>query len=178
MTAVVVRPATQADAAGLAHVNTRSWQEAYAGLLSADLLAGRVIGADTWVERLTRSDPRASATVAVDGSEVIGFASVGPELTDPDSGIGHLYAIYLLADWWGKGVGHLLHTAGLQALSGVGFETAILWVLDGNARAIAFYQREGWRFDGRSQVEEMGSDRLFERRMSRSLVECSRTVIS
>lgn len=41
---------------------------------------------------------------------------------------------------------------------------AYVWVLDGNARAIAFYERQRFRFDGQNKVEAVG----LERRMTRS----------
>ena len=31
-----------------------------------------------------------------------------------------------------------------------------LWVLDGNTRAIAFYERQGWAAEGRTKVDERG----------------------
>ncbi len=48
----------------------------------------------------------------------------------------------------------------------IGSASAYLWVLDGNERAIEFYERQGFRFDGTSKVEPVG----VERRMVRSSV--------
>jgi hypothetical protein len=35
-----------------------------------------------------------------------------------------------------------------------GFTDALLWVLDGNDRAVRFYEGEGWSADGATRVEE------------------------
>ena len=86
-----------------------------------------------------------------------------------DPGAGHLFALYLLAARWGSGLGHRLHGAGLDVLRSTGFRHAVLWVLESNARAVAFYEREGWRFDGQSQLERFGSESLTELRMSMRL---------
>lgn len=169
MSIVAVRRATLDDALGLARVHTQSWRETYAGLVAPAALAERVIEPDTWLSWLTESDPRSAVFVAVDGSRVVGFAAVGPELRGGPSEVGQLYVIYLLAELWGRGVGHRLHAAGLAALVAGGFDSAVLWVLDSNARAIAFYTREGWRFDGHTGVEELGGDQLAELRMRRVL---------
>lgn len=169
MTAVAVRRAMVDDAPGLAQVHTQSWRETYAGLIGPAALAARVIEPDTWLSWLTESDPRTAVFVAVDGSRVVGFAAMGPELPGGPPGVGQLYAIYLLAEQWGRGVGHRLHAAGLAALVAGGFDSAVLWVLDSNARAIGFYTREGWRFDGHTRVEDLGAEQLDELRMRRGL---------
>jgi GNAT superfamily N-acetyltransferase len=80
--------------------------------------------------------------VAEQGGRVTGFASVGRALEDER--IGELYAIYALPEVWGQGAGPALMDAALAHLRESGFESAILWVLDDNPRARAFYEREGW----------------------------------
>ena len=170
MRGVEVREATVADAAGLAHVQAQSWREAYDGLVSAGFLDALQVDPRVWTDRLTESDPRTTTFVAVADSHVVGFAGAGPQLPPGDDpGVGHLYTLYLLAQWWGAGIGHRLHTAALDALTSAGFDCAVLWVLAGNRRAVAFYEREGWRFDGGSRVERMGTESLAELRMGRSL---------
>lgn len=85
---------------------------------------------------------------------MVGFASVGP-CRDPDRpGAGELYAIYLLPEAWGCGVGRELIIAGLDVLAGFKFAEATLWVLDTNARARRFYETAGWVIDDASRVEE------------------------
>ncbi len=46
----------------------------------------------------------------------------------------------------------------------IGDSAAYLWVLDGNARAIRFYERHGFAFDGTTKREDVG----LERRMVRA----------
>jgi RimJ/RimL family protein N-acetyltransferase len=57
----------------------------------------------------------------------------------------------------------------LAALAGYGFRHAVLWVFEENARARAFYQRQGWRDDGVRKVLGIGGDRPLEVRYSTSL---------
>ena len=152
-----VRPATVQDAAGIAQVHTLGWQQGFAGLLPAQFLADRRVSTDRWLETLTALPARSSVFVAVAGADVVGFVFVGP--VQPPSGeesLGHLYAIYLLADHWGAGVGHALHAAGVAALRDAGFTEAILWSLRENDRTNAFYERHGWRDDNVSRDEMAG----------------------
>lgn len=58
----------------------------------------------------------------------------------------------------GRGVGHaLLHEA-------IGTAPAYLWVLDGNDRAIRFYERQGFRLDGATKTEPVGVEHRMVRR--------------
>ncbi|QDP96831.1 GNAT family N-acetyltransferase [Microlunatus elymi] len=67
------------------------------------------------------------------------------------------WALYVRAEVYGRGVGHALLN---QA---IGSAAAYLWVLDGNTRAIRFYRRQGFQFDGRSKTEPVGGERRMVR---------------
>ena len=59
-------------------------------------------------------------------------------------------ALYVRADRWGTGIGYaLLEVA-------IGDRAAYLWVLEGNARAIRFYERQGFRLDGTRDEHDEG----------------------
>jgi RimJ/RimL family protein N-acetyltransferase len=62
------------------------------------------------------------------------------------------------ASAYGTGVGHALCEAA------IGSDPAYLWVLDGNERAIRFYERQDFRFDGATKLEEFGLERRMVRR--------------
>ena len=92
------------------------------------------------------------------GPNIVGFALAGArpaEEREGDSTFGQVYAIYVLAEAWGSGVGYRLHQATVSALVDAGFAAAVLWVLAGNQRAIDFYRRQGWVDDSEQRQEEM-----------------------
>lgn len=91
---------------------------------------------------------------------MLGFSSTGPGRDSPDDGLPplELMALYVRAWAYGVGVGHALCEAAIGAAS-----PAYLWVLDGNVRAISFYERQGFGFDGATKPEGIG----LERRMVR-----------
>ena len=87
---------------------------------------------------------RAARFVAVADDVVVGFSDVGPAGGDDAADVGELYAINVDPTHWGAGAGCALIEAGLAALRGYGFTTAILWVHPDNTRACRFYAARGW----------------------------------
>ena len=145
------------DAAGIARVQTLAWREAYAGLLPDEFLA-REVPTELWAQRLTELEPPTACFVAQRGPNIVGFALAGAppaEEREDDPTVGQVYAIYVLAEAWGSGVGYRLHLATVSALVDAGFAAAVLWVLAGNQRAIDFYRRQGWVDDSEQRQEEM-----------------------
>jgi ribosomal protein S18 acetylase RimI-like enzyme len=110
-----------------------------------------------WTERWKWERDTHRLTVAVDGDrlgdgeQVVGFSYVGPSEED---GVRELYAIHVDPGHLGGGVGKLLMVDALEHLG----DHAVLWVLEGNARARRFYERGGWRADGVTRDEEMGGE--------------------
>jgi GNAT superfamily N-acetyltransferase len=73
----------------------------------------------------------------------VGFISFGkardPRLKDQ----AEIYAIYLLQEAWGGGIGHALFQCATETLRHSGYATAYVWVLDSNRNALHAYQRWG-----------------------------------
>lgn len=150
-----IRPATVDDAPGLAHVSVASWQAACRGLPPDTLLDGLSVTqrSQRWATNLANPRPRAETLVAVQGANVVGFASIGQRRSkEPQHDDGELYAIYLHRQHWSRGVGSQLHHASMTRMHALGFTSATLWVLIGNERAINFYRRAGWRENGVTRV--------------------------
>ena len=83
--------------------------------------------------------------VAKENGNVIGFVCYGDRGEEaPD--IGEIFALYVLADYYGKGVGRKLMDVGLEHIKR--FPQVRLWVLKENRRAIRFYEKCGFLPDG------------------------------
>jgi GNAT superfamily N-acetyltransferase len=119
-----------------------------------------------WRERFAYERETHRLTVAVDDGRTVGFSYVGPE-EEHTAGVGQLYAIHLDPAAQGRGIGRALMADALATMRGNGWGSAVLWVLDGNAHARRFYERGGWRLDGRTRVGTIG-------RASRAMVRYSR----
>jgi GNAT superfamily N-acetyltransferase len=168
---VPVRLASAGDATAIAEVHVASWQAAYDSLLPRSVLDGLSVAQRTrhWRRVLDPSSGEQVVVAERDG-RVVGFVEVGAAL-DADAGpdTGQLLTIYLHPDLWGTGVGRRLHDAGLDRLAGRGSARAVLWMLSTNARAAAFYAKQGWSRDGRIRVQQFGGAVVIDHRWARDL---------
>jgi len=169
-----VRDATVEDARGIARVHTRTWQAAYDHIFPTARLAGLVEDhrAEQWREWLSSPEERRHTLVVDVEGEVVGFAHVG-RTRDPESNedlVGELYAVYVLPEAWGRGIGRSLMAEVLRRLREDGFREAILWVIEDNPRTRRYYELAGWRFDGGTKEEAILDVPVHEVRYRISLV--------
>ncbi|MBE6990450.1 MAG: GNAT family N-acetyltransferase [Ruminococcaceae bacterium] len=133
---------------GKAFVHWRAWHEAYPGLVSGAYLDKLTLER---CEAMARSWPD-NILVAKDGERVIGFVGFGDRGGEmPDTG--EIFALYVLAEYYGTGVGRRLLEAALAELRG--YPQICLWVLKENGRAIRFYRKCGFCPDGAETDSEM-----------------------
>jgi len=59
-------------------------------------------------------------------------------------GLVHLWQLFVLPDWWGRGVAPTLHDAAVSEMTAQGFREARLYTPSAHARARRFYERRGW----------------------------------
>lgn len=159
----IVRP-TLEDLDEMGRVHVQVWQEAYAGLMPADYLAGLdpTLAPQRWRERFADS-LEVSWWIAHDGEGIVGMTTSGPPRDDDAPVPWELYAINVLRRAHGTGLADdlLAHAIGDRA--------AYLWVLEGNDRAIGFYRRHGFTDDGgRKPDPDTG---VAELRMARGHIE-------
>ncbi|WAB82609.1 GNAT family N-acetyltransferase [Microcella daejeonensis] len=159
-----IRPATIDDAPALGALHVACWREAYAGHLSAEFLARETpeSSAERWVRTITRVVGEGGAPpllAELDGA-LLGFAMGGPARLEKAPRDTELYALYTRASTHGSGLGQRLLDAA------IGGRPAFLGVLDRNPRATAFYERNGFRFDGTTAILPEFENQI-ERRMVR-----------
>ena len=143
----MIRPARSSDAAAIAQVHVRSWQQAYRELMPGDYLASLENTLEQreawWKQSIEEGTQR--VFVALINEHVIGWISVGAsrdEHADPRN-TGEVMALYVLAEHWGTGTGRALWTKGAEHLVSQGFRWVTLWVLVDNTRAVGFYRTAG-----------------------------------
>ncbi|MDO5119697.1 MAG: GNAT family N-acetyltransferase [Coriobacteriales bacterium] len=151
----VVPMASEDEAKGKAYVHCMAWKEAYRGLIDQAFLDARTL--EFSEERALRAFRSGVTTLlAKDGERVVGFADYGPCRDDDLPSAGEVYAIYLLSHYYGQGVGTKLMQAAFQAMAGC--DTFVVWVLKGNERAIRFYRKLGFEFDGAAKTLNLGEE--------------------
>ena len=167
---LLIRAAEPPDALAVARVHVRSWQVGYRGLLSDSYLDGLKPEERAGRYSFGSSDPRAPATLVASMEGVVcGFATTSPARDADSAGQGELCGLYVDPDWWDSGVGRALIAAARGRLAGQGYLSALLWVLDSNARAQRFYAKDGWKPDGMRRVEKVWDVKVQELRYSRPL---------
>ena len=152
---VEIRPYRDEDVPQIGALHAASQHAAYAGLVAPEALA-RVTPqtqGEAWRRRLTGlSYPWSMHVIGhPDDRRVVGFvfgSGSGPVAT--------LHAIHVLPELHGSGAGQLLHDQILAEFLAWSCSTAQLWVLEGNARAQAFYRRNGWAPDGARNTHDIG----------------------
>lgn len=164
-----IREARPEDARDLAIVHIASWQHAYQDEFSAGFLESLDIDRrEGWFE--SQIDRGGGFLVAEADGRPIGFCFFGKS---SDEGWGEVFAIYVHPDRWGQGHGSRLLAAAEVFLVDGGFDRALLWVLDTNRAARAFYEERGWVLGKPIRLEEIGGRQVTEVRYERSLREAS-----
>ena len=139
---IMIKPMeTDQEVRGKAFVHWKCWQETYPGLVSQEYLNKLTLEkceelAFQW---------RDNILVAKEGDRVIGFVGYGnhgPE--EPD--MGEVYALYVLPEYHGTGVGRQLMDAALEKLAT--YPKICLWAVKGNDRAVRFYEKCGFHLTG------------------------------
>ncbi|MCG3134888.1 MAG: hypothetical protein HMLKMBBP_02296 [Planctomycetes bacterium] len=147
----LVRPVELRDADGVGEVHVLAWRAAYPGLMPQAFLDGlrTEARAERWRGILSGPRDRRWAMFVAEGAggRIDGFACCGPsrDAADDTRSIGELIAINVRPAAFGTGAGQALHDAAVGALRAAGFTGGMLKVVRGNARAIRFYERNGWR---------------------------------
>ena len=168
----LIRPATTDDAAGIAEVQVRGWQKAYAGQISADYLDSMSVERATrgWSNQITNPGPTGSLLVADLDGAIAGFVCSGPQRgDDAQDDTGEVYAIYVSTTRWRGGIGRVLIEAAVERLRDNGFRNAKLWVLRSNTAARDFYTAVGWVADGAERTEDFNDTLVTEVRYALAL---------
>jgi len=159
-----IRPARLEDAPGIAKVQVDSWRSTYKGLIADAFLAGLSYEHRTqvWSKNLTdRSNGGFLYIAETSPGEIVGFVSAGPEQAGDPLYRGEIYAIYLLQQAQGQGLGRKLLSTAMDELVERGLSSMLLWVLKDNLPARKFYEAAGGEYL-REKPIEIGSQILIE----------------
>ncbi|CVY55063.1 GNAT family N-acetyltransferase [Streptococcus pneumoniae] len=157
MTVIIKSMETPKEIEGKSLVHWKMWREAYDDLLPAEFQETMTLERC----RLFSQKYPENTLIAIGDLKVVGFISYG-NFRDETMQAGEIIALYVLKDYYGKGIAQKLMKAALTALNH--FSEIFLWVLKDNKRAIAFYQKMGFTFDGQEKILELGKP-IKEKRM-------------
>jgi GNAT superfamily N-acetyltransferase len=79
-------------------------------------------------------------------------------------GLAHLWMLFIREPWWGTGLASRLLALAVEEAGARGYDAMRLYTPAGQARARAFYEREGWAIAGEAMFEPMLGLELVEYR--------------
>ncbi|HUS63021.1 MAG TPA: GNAT family N-acetyltransferase [Kofleriaceae bacterium] len=156
---VLVRGARVGDAEAVARVHSESWRLAYGGVLSARYLAGldEEVLVERWRKRLEGRGERRRLLVAEEDGAVVGFSLFGPCDDDRDlvGFAGEVQMLYVLPSAQRRGHGRALLDRAAAAMAAAPLYWMVVWVVEVNHAARAFYRRVGLEPDGRRKTDRL-----------------------
>jgi L-amino acid N-acyltransferase YncA len=137
-------PASYDDLPDVARIHVASWKEAYIGQAPQAYLDNLDVTrrVRAWQEQFPNRDVSGLLVAKMD-NKLAGFVCYGCGRDEDRYTWGEIYAIYLLKEYWRRGVGYELYKKACAGLREKDFERAYLWVLDTNNHAIAAYRQWG-----------------------------------
>ena len=142
---------TDKELCGRGYVHCTAWQEAYRGIVCDRYLDSMTVEATT---ARARKFPE-NTLVAKDKEKVVGFAVYSLSRDEDLMDAGEVVAIYILSEYYGHKIGYRLMNEAVSRLSE--YNTIFVWVLEQNERAIRFYHRYGFEFDGCKKQLNLGT---------------------
>jgi GNAT superfamily N-acetyltransferase len=144
--AVRVRPATETDVVDIEEAYIVSWLAAYEHLLPPAVLEAEAKkrAAYDWASAILAAT--SEVVLACHDEEVVGVA----QASEPPGGardLPEITMLYVVPRCWGTSAARDLLAAGTRWMAQQDWAAARLRVVDAQARARRFYEREGWQPD-------------------------------
>lgn len=149
-----VRKAKVSDAYGVAKVHVDTWLSTYQGIVPDEFLETLTYDhrEKAWAAIISKEH----VFVAEKGGEIVGFSSGGKERSGEYEGYdGELYAIYLLQEHQGQGIGKQLVEPVVEELKNMHIDSMLVCVLKDN-KAGSFYEKLGGTLIGSGEIDIAG----------------------
>lgn len=144
---VLIRKATYDDIKAMAKVNVDSWRSTYKSIVPDTYLDNMSYGLREKSFQKALDDEQIIVYAAEEDEEVVGYIIGGKnrEIEEFPAYEGELYALYLLKEFHGRGIGKELVSKLFDELKAHGIQHVMVKVLKENPAKI-FYQRLGAKY--------------------------------
>lgn len=139
-----IRRAEPRDAGDIADVHQLAWSGAYSGIIPHKALNTMLQrrGKEWWSNAIRR----ATSVLVVEMDGVIaGYATYGRNRVSDLAEQGEIYELYVRPEYQGIGLGTRLFAAAQEALARHDLKGLVVWALEENNTATAFYEGLGGR---------------------------------
>ena len=156
---IVIRKVLPEEANKYTALHIACWRDAYTGIMPDEYLNNMSAELEQKAERCKMAiDEQGDCEFfcAIHNDDMIGRLIFGKSNDEDKPDAGDVFAIYLLADYWGKGYGKQMMDFAASELKRSGYQETIIWVLEENTRGRQFYERYGFVLDGTKKVMELG----------------------
>lgn len=145
------------DAKVLGKIHSESWKIAYKGIVPDFVLDN--ITADKrerYFEKALSENLEEDTLIFVD-DKAVGLMTIGKcRDNDRDNTYGEIWGIYLLPEYWNRGIGSYYINWGINELKNRNYKKITLWVLEDNLNSRKFYERMGFKHDGTVKEIDFG----------------------
>ncbi|MGD6857652.1 N-acetyltransferase family protein [Bacillus infantis] len=144
---IKIRKADLTDTKGIAKVHVESWKTTYVNIVPEEYLNNLTY--ESWEQIWINNISNGSVYVAQNNEgEIVGFSSGGKERSGKYSGFdGELYAIYILKEYQGQGIGKALVKPIIDDIKGMGLNSMLVLVLKDNISRLFYEALGGQKID-------------------------------
>lgn len=157
---MIIRRALLTDMNDMAKVRVDTWRTTYRGLVPDDHLDNLSYEKSTqrMIQTFNSKDLNIKMYVAEnDNGEIVGFANGGMNRDMKSEYKGEIFAIYILKDYQGNGIGKKLIKSFVNEYLSEGINSMIIWVLKDND-SIHFYEALGGKRVDEKVINIGGND--------------------
>lgn len=153
--ALIVRSARESDVPDVVDVYLESWRGGYDGLLSEQEIEVQVHLRREHDWRTAIVSPASEVAVALLDGRLVGVTQA-TDLSVPARDLPEVTMLYVRPDAWGQGIASALLGSATRWIADRGHPSARLRVVEVQARARRFCEREGWQLDDRMLAAHNG----------------------
>lgn len=146
----MIREATAADGNRMAEINVTGWRYAYRNLITDEFLFKTldIVKRAEFFSKIAGERHQNTTYVFEEDGIVKGFMTIGPCRDEDRKTSFELWGLYVEPFMTRSGTGSLLIRFCEQKARELGYSEVLVWVLEGNAIGINFYEKMGYSLEG------------------------------